>query len=205
MQNETAARLNRTPGKLTDLPAEDPLLTQARSDVVDAQVRLDTLRQTFADTAPRVIAARSSLLAAQNRLIAQARTIQSRNTSDAIRLQALRAELETVASQIDDASRRFARGKELTTTLEILRTDMTIALEKLKTTTVEFARLSLQTVSGQSRMTVIDKAVPPKFGKPGIAVVLIFSVLGTLAFTGIWLALEYTVALLKQPEAVVNQ
>ncbi len=199
-QTETDARLRTTPDQLTQLPAEDPLLTQARADVTDAQIRLEGLLQTYANTAPPVVAARRALEAAKARLSEQAKSIRTKVTSTAISLEASKAELETVNHQIEEASRRFERGKEVTLSLDALRGDMALALEILKTASTEAARISLQTVSSQSRMVVIDKAVQPRFGKPGIAVTLMLSALVTGAFLGIWLALEYSLALLKAGE-----
>lgn len=204
-QTETNARLNKSGGNLTDLPAEDPLLPQARTDVEDAQIRLDNLLLTYADNSPKVVAARRTLVAAQKRLGEQSKAIQSENTSEAIRLRASKAELAVVISQIENASKRFVKGREITTNLEVLRTDMQISLEKLKTTTTEFARLSLQTVSGQSRMTVVDKAIEPRFGKPGIAVVTLLSLVAVGAIMGLWLALEYALSLMKLPDTIPGE
>ena len=120
-------------------------------------------------------------------------------------MRASKAELAVVISQIENASKRFVKGREITTNLEVLRTDMQISLEKLKTTTTEFARLSLQTVSGQSRMTVVDKAIEPRFGKPGIAIVTLLSLVAVGAIMGLWLALEYALSLMKLPDTIPGE
>jgi uncharacterized protein involved in exopolysaccharide biosynthesis len=190
----TRGLLTNPDQKLTALPEEDPLLVNARRQVIDAEANLDNLEITFGSSMQSVRRARERLKLAQAQLHREVATILRGRTSDDVRRQALQAEYETVERQITDAESHFQSNRNLTFELEKRRNEVAIKLESLKAILTRYAELKIQTVSAQNRMVTVDDARPPTFGSPGIALILVVAVLAALLFVAVWWTAEYLIA-----------
>jgi len=178
---------------LTALPAEDPLLAEARSQVRRAAADLQTLRIDLADDNPDVVAARRRLGEAQARLRLQSQAVQRGQTSATVQLGALEAKYTAVTRQIGAAERDAKTGRRFGAEVEQRRNDVLLHLEVYKTAATQYAILSMQTVAGGSLMDVIDEGRVPASGKPGVGVLAAISIGGVLFALNLWLSLEYLV------------
>jgi len=178
---------------LTALPAEDPLLAEARSQVRRAAADLQTLRIDLADDNPDVVAARRRLGEAQTRLRLQSHAVQRGQTSASVQIGALKAKYAAVTHQIGAAERDAKTGRRFGAQVEQQRDDVLLHLEVYKTAATQFAILSMQTVAGGSLMDVIDEGRVPASGKPGVGTLAAISVGATLFALNLWLCLEYLV------------
>jgi hypothetical protein len=75
--------------------------------------------------------------------------------------------------------------------MERLRGEMNFSMETLKTVALEAAKLDVSSVSAQSRITVVDEAIVPTIGSPGIVKVSLFVTLLAFALFGISVLVEY--------------
>ena len=195
-----ASRLASGPvSDLSALPAEDPLLAEARSQVRRASADLETLRIDLADDNPDVVAARRRLAEAQARLLLQSRAVQHGQTSASVQLGALEAKYAAVTQQIGAAERDFKTGRRFGAEVEQQRNDVLLHLEVYKTAATQYAILSMQTVAGGSLMDVVDEGRVPTSGKPGVGVLAAVSVGAVLFLLNLWLCLEYLVRVRRQP------
>jgi len=184
---------------LTALPAEDPLLAEARSQVRRAAADLQTLRIDLSDDNPDVVAARQRLDEAQARLRLQSQAVQSGQTSATVQLGALKAKYAAVMRQIGAAERDFKTGRRFGAEVEQRRNDVLLHLEVYKTAATQYAILSMQTVAGGSLMDVVDEGRVPAFGKPGVGLLAAVSVGAVLFALNLWLSVEYLVRLRRKP------
>jgi len=184
---------------LTALPAEDPLLAEARSQVRRAAADLQNLRIDLADDNPDVVAARERLGEAQARLRLQSQALQRGQTSETVQLNALRAKYNAVTRQIGAAERNFKTGRRFGAEVEQQRNDMLLHLEVYKTAATQYAALSMQTMAGGSLMDVIDEGRVPSSGKPGPALLAAISVGVVLFALNLWLSIEYLVRMRQRP------
>lgn len=183
-------------GRITDLtalPAEDPLLSEARSQVRRAAADLQNLRITLSDDNPDVVTARRRLDEAQSRLKLQSTALQSGQTSQTVQINALRAKYAIISQQIGAAERNFKTGRRFGAALEQQRNDMLLNLEVYKTAATQFETLSMQTVAGGNLMDVIDEGRVPASGKPGTLILAIISLCAALFALNLWLSVEYLV------------
>lgn len=178
---------------LTALPAEDPLLAEARAQARRAAAELETLRIDLADDNPDVVAARKRLEEAQARLRLQSRAVQRGQTSATVQLDALEAKYAAVTQQIGAAERDFKTGRRFGAALEQRRNDVLLHLEVYKTAATQYAILSMQTVAGGSLMDVVDAGRAPTAGKPGAGLLAGISVGAVFFALNLWLFLEYLV------------
>ena len=195
-----ASRLAAGPvSDLSALPAEDPLLAEARAQVRRASADLETLRIDLADDNPDVVAARRRLGEAQARLLLQSRAVQSGRTSASVQLGALQAKYAAVTQQIGAAEHDFKAGRRFGAEVERQRNDVLLHLEVYKTAATQYAILSMQTVAGGSLMDVVDEGRVPVAGKPGVGVLAGVSVGAVLFLLNLWLCFEYLVCARRQP------
>ncbi len=187
------------------LPSEDPLLSESRNDVKQAKTRLDSLRIQLADDSPQVLLARKRYELAQKNLVTQAAGVREKKTSDQVitntSLDRVKARREVILSQIQQAEGRLPLKRMLASDFEQLKNELVIRLEVRKTTETEFAKLRLSTVSAQSRLSVVDVAIPAEGGKPGIMLLAAASLIGALTCVLAALSLEYSSLLRKRNEA----
>jgi len=153
------------------LPSEDPLLTQARADVNAMRAALENERVVRGPQHPSVLTDRERLRLAEARLQQQIGSVRHGVTSQQIDVQArrsaLRARYVTVARQIAAVEQQSRQGLEASTDLEQCRNEVLLQLEALKATTSQAAMLSMQVVSAQNRVKVVDVAQPARIGSPG--------------------------------------
>jgi ribosomal protein S15P/S13E len=183
---------------LTALPAEDPLLSEARSQVRSAASDLQTLRIDLADDNPEVVAARERLKEAQARLRLQSKAMQKGQTSDEVQLNAMRAKYAAVTKQISAAEKDFKTGRRYGALLEQQRNDALLKLEVYKTAASQYAVLTMQTVAGGNLMDVIDEGRVPVSGKPGAGVLAAVSIGLMLFILNLWLSIEYLVRMRRK-------
>jgi uncharacterized protein involved in exopolysaccharide biosynthesis len=191
--------LNGPEKNLLDLAEEDPLLNEARARVNEAMRKLDDLRVSFADTHPDVVQAKKQLDLEQGRLKEKVASLLKESDSDSIRLQALQASYEVVERQIQEVERSFQRGIERATDMDMLKNEVELRYEVLKTTYSRYAEMSITTVSGKNRMNIIDAARPPLYGKPGLTTMVVMSLFLPLPFIGLWFIIEYVLASARAP------
>ena len=204
-QNGTSHLAASHLSELTALPAEDPLLAEARSQVRRASTSLQDLRIDLADDNPEVVAARRRLAEAQIRLRLQSATLQRGQTSETVQLDALRSKYKAVIQQIAVAERNFKTGRRFGAEIEERRNDVLLHLEVYKTAATQFAILSMQTVAGGNLMDVIDEGRIPASGKPGSMILAIISFCAVLFLLNLWLAVEYLVQVRQKWRQLAEQ
>ncbi len=186
------------------IPAEDPLLGESRRKVTQTKAALDNLKLQFADDSPQVVVAQQKYVLAKKNLDAQVQGVRQNQTSDQVlastAIEKLKARRETILNQIQEAEGRLPLKRLLTSDFEQLKNELVVRLEVRKTTETEFAKLRLSTVSAQSRISVVDKAIPADGGKPGLIVLLAGSVIGALTIMVIAISAEYSSLLRKRNE-----
>jgi hypothetical protein len=203
-QAATNRLVNTDLGSLTAIPDEDPLLTEARHATNAAETDLKNLRVSLAETNPEVVAARERLRIAQDHLRQVQSAVLQGRSSESVQLEALRARYAEVKNQISDAEKTFRVGRTASTDLELLRNQVALYLGVLETTASQRAVLILQTVSGQNRLTVVDRAIPPRFGKPGLAMIAAISLFLTVFVLQLWVILEYLRRWYREPVPVLT-
>lgn len=185
------------------IPSEDPLLAQARAAVAAARNDLEALRLKYSDDNPDVYAARKKLSGLEASLQRQMQGIRQGKTTDRVQaeveLKALETKYASVSGQITDVEKKTQVGRELSTELERRRNEVALQLEVLKTTASQTAQLTMQTVSAKSRMSVVDTALPPHVGAPGVSTLLILSFVITVAVLALWIYLAYRGQLRTRP------
>jgi hypothetical protein len=110
-----------------------------------------------------------------------------------VRSAGLRARHEALTRQIAEAERGLRLGRRDAASLDYLRNQVMVRLEVFKTTSTQAAALSLQAVSGEDRLSVIDTARAPLAAQPGRAMLAAASVFVTLFALASLLIVEYVV------------
>ncbi|HEY3328883.1 MAG TPA: Wzz/FepE/Etk N-terminal domain-containing protein [Capsulimonadaceae bacterium] len=164
-------------GDLKSLPSEDPLLSAARAKVAQDISDLQALQVVYGPDYPTVILAKNRLKLDQANLRAQKSGVQAKRTSERVvdraQIENLEAQRKTLLEQIADSSKRVTKGLHLTNSFEQLKTEVEIQLAVLKTTLSEAARARMQYAAVQSRVSVIDPAIPADMGQPRLAIVIV--------------------------------
>ncbi len=163
-------------GQLRDLsqvPTDDPLLADARSRVVQDQAEFDTASRLLGPENPRVLQAQTRLNVDRANLARQKAGVEQGLTTPEIRsaeqVKGLYARQAALLGQIASAQRHLGASRRLAGEAGRLQAEVAIQLAVLQTTLTEAAKVRLQNASSLSRMTVIDTAVAPKSGEPGLA------------------------------------
>ena len=183
-----------SPPKLSVIPTEDPLLTEARRRYSEAQHEVQDLLIQYADHSPPVLRAKERLQIASDHLQQQAEAILHGNTTEAIKRQALDVEYETVMGQIVQVERTIQVSKASATSFERLHAEVELSLKVLEATAIRQAELRIQTVSSVHRTNVLDKARPPLKSRPGSLMTTLVSILLALIAVLAWFGIEYTLA-----------
>lgn len=180
---------------LGSLPAEDELLTEARNQANRARQRLDSLQIQLGPDSPRVVAAREQLQLAEKELQRQIEGIRQKRTTEEVVAESTLARLRTrraaIMAQINEAEGRLPLRRELGVEFERLQYELQVRLEARKTTESEAAKLRLNAVSAQNLVAVVDYAIPPDSGTPGILTQAVVSLALVLAGMGIWIVVAY--------------
>jgi len=174
---------------LSNVPTDDPLLANARSRVTQDQSAYDTAFKLFGPENPAVLQAQARLSVDQAELDRQIEGIKRSLTTPDIRsteeITGLVARQAKLTQQIASAERHLGVSRRLSGEVGRLQAEVGIQLGVLETTLSEAAKIRLDNASSLSRMTVIDAAVPPKSGEPGLsklaAICLLLAFLAFLA------------------------
>jgi uncharacterized protein involved in exopolysaccharide biosynthesis len=172
---------------LGNVPTDDPLLANARSRVTQDQSVYDTAAKLYGPENPNVVTAQTRLDVDQAELNRQIQGVKRSLTTPDIRsaeeINGLNARQAVLTRQIAQAERHLGISRNLSGEFGRLQAEVGIQLEVLKTTLSEAAKIRLDNASSLNRMTVIDAAVPPKSGEPGLTkLAAICLMLAALAF-----------------------
>ena len=172
---------------LGSVPADDPLLADARSRVTQDQSAYDTASKLYGPENPVVIQAQTRLNVDQAELARQIQGVKQSLTTPDVRsveeIQGLTARQAVLERQIAQAERHLGISRNLSSEAGRLQAEVGIQLDVLKTTLSEAAKIRLDNASSLNRMTVIDTAIPPKSGEPGLSkLAAICLLLAALAF-----------------------
>ncbi len=160
---------------LSRVPTDDPLLTDVRNRVTQDQVAYGTLSTLYPPGSQNVnlVAAKARLDFDQADLNRQKAGIQQRLTTPDVRsaetIQGLYARQAKLAAQIASAQRHLGVSRQLSGEAGRLSAEVGIQLDVLKATLDEAAKVRLNNASSLSRMTIIDTAIPPANGEPGLS------------------------------------
>jgi uncharacterized protein involved in exopolysaccharide biosynthesis len=188
-QMETSDRLvDSQVANLSVLPAEDPLLKDARQAVTDASITVMNLEIQFGDDYPRVIEARARLKIAEERLKQEASGVRKRLTTPQVQayadLVSVRAKRDELRGQLRDAAARLPLSRDLALQLALLRNEMDAQRQLLQVVLQETLKIRIQTVPGQSHVLIVDKAIPAEKVTPLEAMLaIVLSVAKVLAMT----------------------
>ena len=157
---------------LSSVPTDDPLLADARSRVIQDQAAFDTASRLYGPENSLVVTAQTRLNVDRATLDRQIQGVKRSLTTPDIRsaeqIQGLYARQAALTGQIAQAERHLGLSRRLSGEAGRLQAEVGIQLDVLKTTLSEAAKIRLDNASSLSRMTVIDAAVPPKSGEPGL-------------------------------------
>ncbi len=163
-------------GNLNAVPTEDPLLSATRGRVAQDKADLQSLQVTYGPDHPSIILAKNRLAIDQTALKAQASGVTQRQTTEQVQNQALvdnlSAQRASIESQIAASTQRLSKGRNLSGMFASLQAEVDIRLNVLKTTLSEAAKVRMQYASLQSRLTVIDTAIPAETGEPRLLYVI---------------------------------
>ena len=157
---------------LANIPTDDPLLSEARGRVTQDQAAYTAATRLYGPENPLVIRAQTNLEVDQAALNRQIQGVQSRLTTPNIRsdeqIQGLYARQNVLTGQIASAERRLGIHRELSGQFGRLQQEVVFQSEVLKETLTEAAKIRLENVSAKNRMVIVDPALPPKSGEPGV-------------------------------------
>ncbi len=178
LRADQAARLTRDAltsqqiSNLANVPADDPLLATARSQVANDQAAYETAIRLYGAENPAVLRAQAHLEVDKAQLARQIQGVKRRLTTPNLRsdeqIQSLYAKQAVLQGQIAQAGRRLGVKRELSGTFARLQTEVAIQLAVLNSTMTGAAKVRLENASSTSRMSIIDTAIPPKSGEPGM-------------------------------------
>lgn len=158
---------------LSAVPTDDPLLANARSRVTQDQLAYNTASRLYGPENPAVIQAQARLTVDQADLNRQVQGVRRSLTTPDIRsneeITGLLAHEAKLTQQIALAERHLGVSRRLSGEAGRLQAEVGIQLDVLKATLSEAAKIRLDNASSLNRMTVIDTAVPPKSGEPGLS------------------------------------
>lgn len=187
---------------MSDLSEEDPLLAVPRAQVNAARNRVNVLSQTLGDENPRLVEARQALaVAEQNLKEKQTRYIKGQ-TSEDVKLTTAEADYKKVLELIERAEQNFHLGRQAMADYETQKNEVMLNLEALKTVSARYAEMRLSMVSAQNRMTIIDKALPAKYGTPGFGMSAILSLFVAIGAVAVWVGFSYLALALKVDSAI---
>jgi uncharacterized protein involved in exopolysaccharide biosynthesis len=159
---------------LSKVPTDDPLLADARSRVMQDRAAYTTLSSLYAPGSQNVnlVAAKTRLDFDQADLDRQIAGIKQRLTTPDVRsaeqIKGLYAKQAALLRQIAQTQRHLGVSRQLSGEAGRLQAEVGIQLDVLRTTLSEAAKIRLDNASSLSRMSVIDTALPPKSGEPGL-------------------------------------
>ena len=187
---------------LSILPAEDSLLNNARSRVTEAELNFKRVSDVYGPSKREYSEAEDSLRHAKDELAQQLKGIQKLQTSDQVELRKQLAvqkdRRDSLAKRIASAENSLFSRRDLAWRLEQLRTDQGIAQGRMQQAEVKAVDVRLSTLTGKSKISILDKALPPDTNMAGNASPTRASILiGLLAMCAVT-ALEYMRAIRRR-------
>ncbi|HZT43596.1 MAG TPA: hypothetical protein VFA07_15635 [Chthonomonadaceae bacterium] len=179
--------------KLRSIPAEDPVLTDARSRYDSAVYEWENTKVRYGDDNPYVVTAYQKMKLAEKYLREQANNLLKGHNSDQVRYQADLATLTLINGQIRQAQGSLQVSREQAARLKQLESEADGAEKVWEEAQTRYAQIRLQTVSAQNRMTLVDSAMPPEHSRPGLLTMLVTSLVGAVAIVAVWMLLEYLI------------
>jgi uncharacterized protein involved in exopolysaccharide biosynthesis len=180
---------------LANIPTDDPLLSEARSRVTQDQAAYAAATRLYGPENPLVIRAQTNLEVDKAALSHQIQGVQSRLTTPNIRsdeqIQGLYARQKVLIGQIASAERRLGIHRELSGQFGRLQQEVAFQSEVLKETLTEAAKIRLDNVSAKNRMVIVDSALPPKSGEPGVLKLALGCLALVLLAFGVAVARDY--------------
>ncbi len=184
-------------GNIQKLPIEDPFLQQERLRVQEAAQTYHELVdvEQLAPENPSVVEASERLKRAQNALDLEEKGYKTNITSNGLEatneIGNLKASLAAIQNELKNATRHIPTQRERSFQLSLLQTQQKLALSWLTQTQTEVVKVRLSTVPGPSRVTELDKAIPPKTGVPGLIRVVILSLFISVLLMLVQLLYDY--------------
>ncbi len=196
---------------LSRVPTDDPLLTDVRNRVTQDRIAFQTLSALYPpgseDQHPNLLAARQRLDFDEADLNRQKAGIKQRLTTPDVRsaetIKGLYARQAKLLDQIAAAQRHLGTSRQLSGEAGRLQAEVGLQLGVLQTTLSEAEKVKLNNASSQSRMSVIDTALPPKSGEPGAAKLVVACLALAIAGFLIGIVVDYSRSAPPQPEAVL--
>lgn len=177
-------------GDVSHIPTEDPLLTSARLAVDNDKASLALLENQYGPQNPSIVATKARLRVDQARLAQQIAGIREKQTTRQVglesQMESLRAKRDSLTKQIAEAESHLNTGRQLSSDYLSAKTEWQLSLAALTASETEVEKVRMENVSAQSRLTVIDNAVPADKGSPSLGIIVAVSTF--LALVGILVA-----------------
>ncbi len=93
--------------------------------------------------------------------------------------------------QIAEAQSRLGLHRALSGEFRRLQTEVQLRLGVLTTTLGEAAKIRLENVSAQNRMTIVDQAIPPRSAEPGLLKLALFCLVPVILLFLLAVARQY--------------
>ncbi len=196
-QADKASGIHRQLTEINHLPLEDPFLQAERERLSQAQLQFHELTQVemLANKNPLVVRAAARLNAAEAALARQETAYRQYYTTDNVTMSAniasLRAKLTAITNSIKATARRLPAQRDLAFQMSQLKADQELQFGRLKETLTRYVDVKLSTVSGRSRVTVVDSALVPASGAPGIVRILVLSIFASIVICMLQLGRDY--------------
>lgn len=189
------SRIAKQLNNLSRLPTDDPQLSDIRTRVASDEIAFNTASRLYGPENTAVIQAQTRLQSDQEQLDLQAQGVRERLTTPDIasdqQIKALYARQATLLSQIGRAERRLGVSRNLSFELGRLQAELGFQAEILRTTYAQAKSIQMNNASAQSRMTIIDSALPPAAGEPGTTRLALLCLLPVLLAFLVSVVLDY--------------
>ncbi len=196
-QSDKASGIHRQLTDINHLPLEDPFLQAERERLSQAQLQYHELTQVemLANQNPLVVRAAARLAAAQAALDRQETAYRQYYTTDSVTMSAniasLRAKLTAITNAIRASAKRLPAQRDLAYQMDQLKGEQQLQFGRLKETLTRYVDVKLSTVSGRSRVTVVDTALAPQSGAPGLIRIFVLSVFACIVVCMFQLGRDY--------------
>lgn len=201
-QEESIKLRNEQVKNLKILPAEDTLLNAARNRVATAESAFRRVEDAYNPEARQYKEAADVLRHAKEDLAQQLKGIQKLQTSDQVDMRKNLAVQQdrraSLAKQIAKAEENLFSRRDLAWRMEQLRTDQGIAQQRMQAAEVKAVDVRLSTLTGKSKISILDPALPPDSNAQGNASPTRMSILLGLFAMGFVTALEYMRAIRRR-------
>ena len=157
---------------LPEVPTDDPLLAEARGKVTQDKAEYQQAANLYGAENPAVIRTKARLDVDQADLDRQVQGIRQNLTTANIRtdaqIESLSEHQAALIKQIASAQRHLGTSRQLSGESDSLKAELGFQSDIYRTTLTAAQNIKLNNASAQSRMSVIDIALPPTTGEPGM-------------------------------------